>query len=155
MTHCTPRSPIIHSVFYSPDPLSDSLVRSEHLLQETSGVDQWHQSWNGFTGSFHWFLQQLIGLHNWVRKQTRAFRQTFWKYFRSEGNLYALAQLTHDLSSKYQFGWQMWKTCCCFLSKYLQKRDVNVSISQTSIRPKTFPLPLTSNRRTVAGTVKH
>ena len=41
--------------FEGPDPHSDSVLRSDELLQETSGVDRWNKVKTDFIGPLHWF----------------------------------------------------------------------------------------------------
>ena len=59
----------------SPDPLSDSVVRSGQLLRETRGADQWNRSLNDFIDLLHRFPpSRFTELHAWVREWMGAFR---------------------------------------------------------------------------------
>ena len=47
--------PMLCQLSYIPNPLSDSVMRSDQLLRETSGADQRkHLPLNDFLGSLHW-----------------------------------------------------------------------------------------------------
>ena len=51
--------------FKDPDPHWHSVLRSEQLLQETRGVDQWNHTMRDFIDPLHWFpvaTDQIVGL---------------------------------------------------------------------------------------------
>ena len=52
-------------VISGPNPLSDSVPRSDQLLGETSGGDQWNRVTFDFSGLLHWFpvsIDPIAGL---------------------------------------------------------------------------------------------
>ena len=50
-----------------PHPRSDSVARSNRLLRETSGADQWNHLKTDFTGPFHWFTSS-----DWADRTTES-----------------------------------------------------------------------------------
>ena len=49
----------------SPDPLSDSVLRPDHLLRETTGADQRNRVVFDYIGPLHWFVvaaDRIVGL---------------------------------------------------------------------------------------------
>ena len=56
---------------YKLNSLSDSVVWSDQVLRETSGVDQWNRSWGDSTGLLHWFPIATAGIRQFSQRVAR------------------------------------------------------------------------------------